>query len=83
MKILYFARLRQIVGRGWDEITLPAGISTVAELVDYLKLHDAFIAEAFSDLRLLKVAVNQKQVTLDSSLAGATEVAFFPPMTGG
>ena len=83
MKVLYFARLRQIIGRGQDDITAPPEVSTVAALVDYLKGRDERIAEAFADLRVLKVAVNQKHVALDASLVGATEVAFFPPVTGG
>ena len=83
MKILYFARLRQIIGRGQDEISVPADIKTVGALVDYLKGRDEGIAAAFADLRTLKVAVNQSHASLDASLAGATEVAFFPPVTGG
>jgi molybdopterin synthase sulfur carrier subunit len=55
----------------------------VAALVDYLKARDERVAEAFADLRTLKVAVNQKHSALDASLTGATEVAFFPPVTGG
>ena len=83
MKVLYFARLRQIIGRGQDDIMAPPEVSTVAALVDYLKAKDERIAEAFADLRTLKGAVNQKHVALDASLVGATEVAFYPPVTGG
>jgi len=83
MKILYFARLRQIIGRGQDDINIPADVKTVGALVDYLKGRDEGIAAAFADLRTLKVAVNQSHASLEASLAGATEVAFFPPVTGG
>jgi molybdopterin synthase sulfur carrier subunit len=83
MKILYFARLRQIIGRGQDELAIPPDIATVQELIDYLKTRDEGLASAFGDLRTLKVAINQSHATLDASLAGATEVAFFPPVTGG
>ena len=83
MKILYFARLRQVIGRGQDNIEIPAGLATVGDLIDYLKAGDEGIAAAFSDLRTLKVAINQSHATLEASLAGATEVAFFPPVTGG
>ena len=83
MKILYFARLRQIIGRGQDEVVVPAEVKTISILIDYLKSKDERIAEAFADLRTLKVAINQKYSTLDASLEGATEVAFFPPVTGG
>ena len=83
MKILYFARLRQIIGRGQEEIDIPADVKTVSALIDYLKGRDEGIAAAFADLRTLKVAINQSHASLDASLAGATEVAFFPPVTGG
>ena len=83
MKILYFARLRQIIGRGQEEIAVPADVKTVSALIDFLKGQDEGIAAAFADLRSLKVAINQSHASLDASLAGATEVAFFPPVTGG
>ena len=83
MKILYFARLRQIIGRGQEEIDIPADVKTVSALIDFLKGQDEGIAAAFADLRTLKVAINQSHAPLDASLAGATEVAFFPPVTGG
>lgn len=83
MRILYFARFRQIIGRGQDDIEIPADIKTVSALIDYLKAKDERVADAFGDLRTLKVAINQNHTTLDASLLGATEVAFFPPVTGG
>ena len=83
MKILYFAKLRQIIGRGQDDIDIPANVKTVSALIDYLKGRDESIAAAFADLRTLKVAINQSHASLDAPLVGATEVAFFPPVTGG
>jgi sulfur-carrier protein len=83
MKVLYFAKLRQVIGRGQDELQIPADVTTVQELIDHLKSGDEGIAAAFADLRSLKVAINQSHSTLDASLVGAHEVAFFPPVTGG
>ncbi len=83
MKILYFAKLRQVIGRGQDEIDIPVSVTTVRELIDYLKGGDEGIAAAFADLRSLKVAINQSHSHLDATLGGATEIAFFPPVTGG
>ena len=83
MKILYFARFRQIIGRGAEEVDVPADIKNVSTLIDFLKSRDERVAEALGDLRTLKVAINQNHTTLNASLAGATEVAFFPPVTGG
>ena len=83
MKILYFARLRQIIGRGQDEVVVPVEINTIRALIDFLKSGDERVREALGDLRTLKVAINQKHTSLDANLEGATEVAFFPPVTGG
>ncbi len=83
MKILYFARFKQIIGRGQDEFALPADVTTVNALIDHLVASDANVAAAFGDLRTVKVAVDQQHCALDASLVGATEVAFFPPVTGG
>jgi molybdopterin synthase sulfur carrier subunit len=83
MKILYFARLRQIIGRGEDQLDVPACVTSVRELIEFLKERDASCAAAFADLRTVRAAVNQSHVGLDAPLAGAHEVAFFPPVTGG
>ena len=83
MKVLYFERLRQIVGRGQDEVDIPPDVTTVSALVDFLKLRDEGTAAAFADLRTLKVAIDQSHASLDASIVGAREVAFFPPVTGG
>ena len=83
MKILYFARLRQIIGRGQDEIEIPPDVKTIAKLIEFLGARDGRVAEAMSDLRTLKVAINQKYSSLDAPLDGAREIAFFPPVTGG
>ncbi len=83
MKILYFARVRQIVGRAEDRIELPREITTVSELIDFLIQRDEGCAAAFADRRTLRAAVDKAHVQLDASLLGAREVAFFPPVTGG
>lgn len=83
MKILYFARLKQIAGRGEEQVEVPASIATVSELIDFLSRRDQQVGEALRDRRVLKVAINQKHSNLAASLSGAHEVAFFPPVTGG
>ena len=83
MRVLYFARLRQIAGVGEQQVDVPASVNTVEDLIDFLSAADARVAEALSDRRVLKAAINQKHVALDAVLTGATEVAFFPPVTGG
>jgi len=83
MKVLYFARIRQIVGRSADDVAPPASVKTVSALIDYLSARDQGCAAAFADRRTLKAAVNKSHVPLDAPLEQADEVAFFPPVTGG
>jgi molybdopterin synthase sulfur carrier subunit len=83
MRILYFARIRQIAGRSQDEIDVPANVKTVSELIDFLSARDEGLAAALADRRTLRAAVDRKHMPLDAPLGAAVEVAFFPPVTGG
>ncbi|AUJ64939.1 molybdopterin converting factor subunit 1 [Aestuarium zhoushanense] len=79
--VLYFAWVRERIGVPREQVATDA--ATVAELIEELKTREERYALAFSDLRALRVAVDQELTDFDASLAGAREVAFFPPMTGG
>lgn len=83
MKVLYFAWLRTKAGTGEEDVSPPAGVADVAALVDWLKGRSAGLAEAFADMKLVRVAVNQDYVGLDHPVRPGDEVAFFPPVTGG
>lgn len=81
MDVLYFAWVRERIGLPREEVETQA--STVAELVEELRAREERYALAFSDLSALRVAIDQELTDFDAPLAGAREVAFFPPMTGG
>jgi molybdopterin synthase sulfur carrier subunit len=83
MRVLYFARIRQIAGRSMEDIELPASVTSVSALIDFLSERDEAVAAALAERRTLRAAVDQNHVALDASLEGAREVAFFPPVTGG
>jgi sulfur-carrier protein len=81
LDVLYFAWLRERIGTGSERVETEA--ATVADLVAELAAREDRYALAFSDLRAVRVAVDQELRGLDTPLKGAREVAFFPPMTGG
>lgn len=81
LEILYFAWLRERIGQPRETVATDA--ATVRELVAELAGRDDWHAAAFSDMAAVRCAVDQELVDLDAPLAGAREVAFFPPMTGG
>lgn len=83
MKILYFAWLKEKTGVAEEDIALPSGVATVADLIAHLKTRGDGFAEAFADQSIVRVAVNQEHVGTDQALADGDEVAFFPPVTGG
>lgn len=83
MKLLYFAWVRSKLGLGEETVSPPAEVRDVAGLIDWLKQRGAGAADAFSDLSLIRVAVNQDYVELDHPVASGDEIAFFPPVTGG
>lgn len=83
MKVLYFAWVRQRTGTGEEMIDIPDGVTTVGDLAAHLATRDEGYAAAFADLRVIRAALDQEHVALDQPLGTASEIAFFPPVTGG
>ncbi|MEP6829130.1 MAG: molybdopterin converting factor subunit 1 [Rhizomicrobium sp.] len=81
MNLLYFAWVRQKIGKGEEQMTPP--VSDVASLIAHLKNIGPNYADAFADLSRIRMAVNQHHAGLDAKLGPNDEVAFFPPVTGG
>jgi molybdopterin synthase sulfur carrier subunit len=79
----YFAWVREKVGRGEERVALPADLVTVGDLVDWLKSRGPEYAAAFERAPVIRVALDQTHVNSTAALAGAREIAFFPPVTGG
>lgn len=83
IRILYFASLREKLGKDAEEIELPAGVATVAALRSHLRSRGGAYEGALSDKALLRAAVNQDMVQPSAAVKAGDEVAFFPPVTGG
>lgn len=83
IKVLYFAGLREQVGRTNEEMDLPAGVNTVAALRAYLMQRGGAWQTALGQSKALRVAVNQDMAQGVTPVRAGDEVAFFPPVTGG
>jgi molybdopterin synthase sulfur carrier subunit len=83
MKLRYFAWVRERIGRAEEDIALPAGIVTVADLVAWLKTRGEEYEAAFQHEKIVRAAIDRAHVKPDAKISGASEIAFFPPMTGG
>jgi molybdopterin synthase sulfur carrier subunit len=83
MKLLYFAWVRERVGKPEEDVEPPAGVRTVGELVAWLSGRGEEYAYAFENAKVIRAAIDRNHVKPDAQIAGAREIAFFPPMTGG
>jgi molybdopterin synthase sulfur carrier subunit len=83
MKIKYFAWVRERVGKGEEILDPPPTVRTVGELVAWLSSRGETYAHAFETPKVIRAAIDQVHVRPDTAIAGAREIAFFPPMTGG
>ncbi len=83
MKVLYFAWIRERIGKPEEEVDLPASIATVGELMNWLRERGEEYAYAFDNPKVVRAALDKVHVEPAAKIANAREIAFFPPMTGG
>lgn len=82
-RLVYFAWVRERIGKNEEEIDLPSSVVTVADLLSHLKtLGDEYEA-ALEFPEAIRVAINQEHAERDEPITGAREIGLFPPMTGG
>ncbi|HEY3778301.1 MAG TPA: molybdopterin converting factor subunit 1 [Rhizomicrobium sp.] len=83
MKLLYFAWVRQRIGKAEENLERPSEVTTIAELAAYLHSRGEGYAKAFADPVRLRAARNQEHASFDAPVSDEDEIAFFPPVTGG
>jgi sulfur-carrier protein len=83
MKVKYFAWVRERIGKAEEMVEPPASVRTVADLIDWLSARGESYAYAFEKPRVIRAAIDHTHVKPETAIAGASEIAFFPPMTGG
>jgi molybdopterin synthase sulfur carrier subunit len=83
MKVKYFAWVRERIGKAEEMVEPPPNVRTVGELIGWLAKRDEAYAHAFETPRVIRAAIDHAHVKPDAMIAGAREIAFFPPMTGG
>jgi molybdopterin synthase sulfur carrier subunit len=83
MKLRYFAWVRERIGKPEEDLEVPAGVATVGELIQWLSARGEEYAYAFENPTVIRAAIDRSHVKAQAPIAGAGEIAFFPPMTGG
>lgn len=83
MKVKYFAWVRERIGKAEETIEPPENVRTVDDLIGWLAGRGESYAYAFETPRVIRAAIDHAHVKSDTTISGAREIAFFPPMTGG
>jgi molybdopterin synthase sulfur carrier subunit len=83
VRLVYFAWVRERVGKPQEDVELPADVATVGDLMTWLAKRGEEYAHAFENPKVIRAAIDRSHVRPDTAIAGAREIAFFPPMTGG
>jgi sulfur-carrier protein len=83
VKLLYFAWVREKIGSGSEEIELPPQLETVSDVIGWLRTRGPQFDEAFARPQVIRTAIDKVHVKSAARIAGAREIAFFPPVTGG
>ncbi|HSZ96395.1 MAG TPA: molybdopterin converting factor subunit 1 [Bradyrhizobium sp.] len=83
MKLKYFAWVRERIGKSEETVEPPPSVRTIEELIGWLAARGETYAHAFETPRVIRAAIDHAHVKQDTAIAGAREIAFFPPMTGG
>lgn len=83
LEIAFFAWVRERMGVADETVDLPENVTHVGGLVAWLAARDARGQVAFAEPQRIRVAIDGVMMGLDAPLAGAREVALFPPVTGG
>ena len=81
--VLYFARLREVLGKSSEQIALPGTVRDLEGLRAMLIARGGAWEEELAPSKPVRAAVNQAMAVGDTELTDGDEVAFFPPVTGG
>ncbi len=83
IKVLYFARIKESVNYSTEDLLLPANVSNINTLKNYLANRGEVWADLFSGKQTIRAAINHELVDDMMAIKEGDEVAFFPPVTGG
>lgn len=83
VRIVYFAWVRERIGKGSEEIELPDTVKTVGELIAHLSTFGEEYAAVFEVPQVIRAAIDEEHADHGEAIGTAREIALFPPMTGG
>ena len=83
VNLLYFAWVRERIGKTTETVELPASVVTIGDLVQWLSARGPEYQNAFANPAVVRAAIDRTHVKPSAPIGAAREIAFFPPVTGG
>ncbi|MBB4954361.1 molybdopterin synthase sulfur carrier subunit [Agrobacterium vitis] len=83
VKLVYFAWVREKIGKDEEDLDLPETVQTGADLIAHLATLGDDYADALQYPNAIRIAINMEHAEHDEPISGAREIGLFPPMTGG
>lgn len=83
MRVVYFAWVRERLGKGSEELELPENVKTVGDLIAHLATLGEEYEAVFAVPQVIRAAIDEEHANHDEAIGAAREIALFPPMTGG
>ncbi|ESJ15547.1 molybdopterin converting factor subunit 1 [Cupriavidus gilardii] len=83
IELRFFASVREQLGVAQERVELPDTVATVGQVRQWLRDRGGVWQEALAEGRALRMAVDHAVARADTAVADGSEVAFFPPVTGG
>jgi len=78
--VLYFAAVRDLVGKVEEQLALPAGVATIGALATHLATVHPELDGRLAHVRLAR---NEAFARADEPVADGDVIALIPPVAGG
>ena len=82
MKIIFFAKIRELMGKEEENISFPEDVRTINDMVSFLKEYNRSYHNVFENYDFL-IACDEELVDMDFKISKTKKIAIFPPVTGG
>lgn len=83
IQLRFFAGVREALGASHESLSLPGQIWTAGDVRRYLCERGGVWSQTLAEGRAIRIACNHVMVEPQFVVTEGSEVAFFPPVTGG
>lgn len=83
IKVLFFAKIREVLGTEGIEFEYDERYATVEDLLDEVCREEGDVFDEVLRAANVIVSLNHKVADLQAAVVDGDEIAFYPPVSGG